>query len=338
MKRIIKKFAGLAMSGGPLFDMVRSVNRRKLLILYYHRVVSRCNISKVCEKDMCVDTGRFDAQMKFLSEHYNVLDEDAVIASIEGRSTLPDNAVWVTFDDGFKDNYVNAYPILCRHGIPATFFVTTGFINRITMYVEDYITYAVENHPEGVLEFELGGAMYRFPLTDEASRGRAVSSMWGMVNDGRHTKRRYLDMLMDVFGFGMDDACNTYMDWAELKDMLGGGQFMGGHTVNHRTLSTMTGEDILDELTASKLEIRERLGVSVKTFAYPKGKKSDFDIDMCAPILRACGFKLGVTTMGGHNDLSRADSAYNLRRLGVSYDDSLDVYKLKLSSGGFWQS
>lgn len=338
MKRTIKMFAGLAMSSGPLFEMVRSVNRRKLLILYYHRVVDRCRMSIVSEKDMCVDTARFDAQMKFLSERYNVLDEDAVIASIEGRRALPDNSVWVTFDDGFKDNYANAYPVLRRYGIPATFFVTTGFINRTTMYVEDYIAFVIENHPGGALEFELDGARHTFPLGDEESRGRALSSMWGKVNDGRHTKMRYLDMLVDAFGLGTDKACNMYMDWAELKAMLGGGQFVGAHTVNHWPLSTMTGKDILSELTASKLEIRERLGVSVKTFAYPKGKKSDFDLDTCTPILRACGFKLSVTTIGGHNDLSRPDSVYNLRRLGVSYDDSLDVYKLKLSSGSFWQA
>jgi len=129
LKTAVKKLVGLVTSCDIGFNLLRFVNKEKLLIIYYHRVVNERELVGVKLKDMCVDISAFEAQMEFLSSRYNMVSEREVISAMKEGEPLRCSA-WVTFDDGYKDNYTNAYPILRKHKIPATFFVTTGLINK----------------------------------------------------------------------------------------------------------------------------------------------------------------------------------------------------------------
>jgi peptidoglycan/xylan/chitin deacetylase (PgdA/CDA1 family) len=338
MKGTVKKYAGMAFSGGAIFDMVRSVNKRKLLILYYHRVVKDNEVEGLWDRNMCVELERFDEQMKFLSERYVPMGEEDIIGCIEDRSNLPEHSVWVTFDDGYKDNYTNAFPVLEKYGIPATFFVTTGYVNKETICVEDYIPYAVAKTSRKELRLPAGGRELVLPLDSGEARSRAVATLWRLVERGGMSLDERHETLVAGLDVPAEDACGVFLDWPDLMEMREAGQSVGAHTVKHIALSSMPDEDILDVMTASKHEIEERLGISVRTFAYPNGKRKDFNLAACAPILKSCGFSLGVTTIGGHNDISDTDGLYNLRRVGISYEDTLGIYKFKIGAGGFWQS
>jgi len=129
MKRFIKNIVSFVMGRGLFFNLFRYMNRNKLLILYYHRIVKKEEASNVKDINMCADIDSFDAQMDFLSKYYTPISEQEIIKAINtGRSIK--YSVWITFDDGYKDNYANAYPILKKYNIPATFFVATGYTNK----------------------------------------------------------------------------------------------------------------------------------------------------------------------------------------------------------------
>ena len=70
----------------------------------------------------------FENQMQYLSNAYNPISLDRMAQHIQNGTPLPSKAIAVTFDDGYQDNYKNAFPILKKHNIPATVFLTTGFI------------------------------------------------------------------------------------------------------------------------------------------------------------------------------------------------------------------
>src|SRR5437867_770420 len=74
-----------------------------------------------------VSPARFDAQMAALHGGYAVLPLDEFEAK-RSAGALPPRAVTVTFDDGYADNLTTAAPLLERHGVPATLFVTTGLV------------------------------------------------------------------------------------------------------------------------------------------------------------------------------------------------------------------
>ena len=95
----------------------------KALIICYHcikdKAYSHLRPTKVAD---------FENQMRFLSKVYNPISLERMAQQIQNGTSLPSKAIAITFDDGYQDNYENAYPILKKYNVPATFFLTTGFI------------------------------------------------------------------------------------------------------------------------------------------------------------------------------------------------------------------
>jgi peptidoglycan/xylan/chitin deacetylase (PgdA/CDA1 family) len=269
MKKNLKKFIGFLLGSNFSFKLFRFINRKKLLILYYHRIVKKDELINVQNINMYIDIGNFYSQMKFLTGYYRPISEEEVAVFIE-TGGLPDYSVWVTFDDGWKDNYTNAFPILKKYNIPATLFVTTGYVNKI--------------------------------VTPKRASGS------------------------DIF-----------MNWQEIKEVAQNGISIGAHTVSHRILSVLSDAEIEREIAESKNEIEQRLGKRIVSFAYPVGKRQHYSLEKCIPVLKKNNFKLAVTTIGGFNTIEPKKEYFNLKRMGLSYEDRLNFFKLKVSLGSFWQ-
>jgi len=96
--------------------------KNKLVILRYH------SISDYRRHEVNVKINRFRQQMGFLAKNFNPISLKESVADLRNNKQLPENAVVVTFDDGYKDNYTNAYPMLKEFSIPAIIFLSAGFI------------------------------------------------------------------------------------------------------------------------------------------------------------------------------------------------------------------
>ena len=104
--------------------------RPRITVLLYHRV------SDDARDNLTVGIEQFDRQMALIRRHCLPLSIEQVLAKGDLlRSDAP--LVAVTFDDGYLDNYVNAVPILMRHGIPAAFFVSTGIVDSDSRFPHD---------------------------------------------------------------------------------------------------------------------------------------------------------------------------------------------------------
>lgn len=109
--------------------LLPSENDVKVLVLNYHMVGSMF-IS------LAIDPKDFDWQMKYLVDHgYHTISPDELYNFLAGKGTLPDRPVLITFDDGYEDNYTNAYPILKKYNLKATIFVVTGFLDKRKGYL-----------------------------------------------------------------------------------------------------------------------------------------------------------------------------------------------------------
>ena len=109
----------------------------KALIICYHCVKDEGNPNLRPAK-----IADFEKQMQYLSKVYNPISLDKMAQHIQDGTSLPSKAIAITFDDGYRDNYENAYPILRKYNIPATFFLTTGFIGtgQIPRWDKEYYT------------------------------------------------------------------------------------------------------------------------------------------------------------------------------------------------------
>ena len=265
IKYIAKKFSGIVLGNYYVFSLAKTINRNKLLILYYHRIIDNSS-QEIFEPDLAVSSSGFDKQMQLLKKKYNCVDEDEIINAIKKKSIFPKNPVWITFDDGYEDNFRVAFPILKKYDLPATIFLTTGYINNT------------------------------------------------------HSYKEYI-----------------FLNWDQIKEMKNSKISFGAHTISHPILSTLSTDIMHEEIKDSKIEIERRLGATVNTFAYPKGKKKYYKINNCKPILKQINIQLAVSTIGGFNKLTDFKSPLNLRRIGISYEDTLGIFKSKLGFGAFWQ-
>lgn len=106
----------------------------KAAILMYHSI-SNCNESVHPYYQICTSPVMFDKQMRFLHENgYQIIDLTALVENMKAGKEVAPQSVVLTFDDGFRDFYTNAFPILQKYGFPATVFLATGFIDEAARF------------------------------------------------------------------------------------------------------------------------------------------------------------------------------------------------------------
>lgn len=148
-----------------------SANGTKVVVLNYHKI-DNMNISlSVLPKD-------FEAQMAYLKENdFHAITPEELYSALSGNTELPENPVLITFDDGYEDNYVNAYPILKKYGFKGTIFVITSFLDK---NMKNYITWdqAAEMDASGIISIQSHTVTHRSmtELSDDQLRRELVDS------------------------------------------------------------------------------------------------------------------------------------------------------------------
>ena len=130
MRRIIKLLGAIVFGNLLSFYIFRYLNRKQIIILGYHNVTNMGEEPDIKNPLIVIDITRFEEQMRFLKRYYNLVDEKEIILALDGKKSLPPYAVWITFDDGLRNNYTNAYPTLRKYKIPATFFIVVSLVRN----------------------------------------------------------------------------------------------------------------------------------------------------------------------------------------------------------------
>ena len=139
----------------------------RLLVLIFHRVLAQPDAMFPGEPDAL----RFDRLMALVARSFQVMTL-AHAASRLVAGTLPSRALAITFDDGYADNHSVALPILQRHGLVATFYVSTGFLNGGRMW-NDSIIETIRRCRSDRLDLSVFG-LGVLPLGDDAQRRAAI--------------------------------------------------------------------------------------------------------------------------------------------------------------------
>ncbi|WP_338769428.1 polysaccharide deacetylase family protein [Massilia sp. METH4] len=274
-----------------LLSLLSPGGRHGLSILIYHRVLP--------EKDPLfpseVDAAEFSAQVGMLKSHFNVLPLlEAVRRSKEG--TLPPRAAAITFDDGYADNAEVALPILRRHGLHATFFVATGFLNGGRMW-NDSVYELVRRAPGGVLDATPLG-LGRHALQTLAERRQAIPALIGQLKYLPMAERqRQVDRLVALAGVALPD--DLMMTTAQVRKLHAAGMGIGAHTVNHPILARLPDAEAREEIAQGKLALEDMIGAPVHLFAYPNGKPGEDYEARHVAMARDLRFEGAVSTSWG---------------------------------------
>lgn len=286
-------------------------------VLGYHRVASE----RVGYREICVAPETLRAHVRHLTTHgYDVLTLAEYTDYLAGRRRLTRDSVLLTFDDGYRDNFTEALPILRAAGVPATVFVVTGAIegpplwwDRVAGAVRALRDAGATSLPGDVALIEPVAAMLADGLTgsDDAAC-TAIGAMIDHLKDLPAEERA--GVLAALEGLAPAHEVDLMMTWAMLEQLRADGIDIGAHTVTHPMLSRLSADDARAEIEGSRHAVHQRLGIEATAFAYPYGKSEMFT-DETVTLVGAAGFSLAFTTENGRDEPGTA--TYRLRRDGM---------------------
>jgi len=267
----------------------------------------------------------FREQMRYLVANFPLMTLEQ-LARGEFPQGEPYSAA-VTFDDGYRDNFVCAFPTLRELQIPATVFLTTGYVDSGELPWYDRVRLAFRLTTRSKLSISgLNGG--QCDLSGARERARLAEQVLSWLRAMPESESgRVLAELFRMLGVPADlNLPNQMLRWDEVRKMANSGVTFGAHTVNHRVLSRIGEAEMRREILESKRAIENRLQKPVLHFAYPFGQPFDFNAQAKA-VVKDSGFKTAVTTVWGLNEPS-ADP-YELRRF-TPWGSGIEAFRLSL--------
>lgn len=273
---------GLALAG--------LARRQRLSILIYHRVMPERDWMRPAEPT----AAEFDWQMQLLARHFNVLPLYQAVGLLRAGQ-LPPRAACVTFDDGFADNATVALPILQRHGLPATVFVASGYLNGGRMW-NDTIVEALRIYDQPELDLaEIG--LPRYDTSSEILRRKAA---YAIIRQGKYLDLARRDDIAACVAARVGQLPGDLMlTSAQLRTLHQQGVEIGGHTVSHPILAQLPVERAREQIQQGKAQLEALIDAPLRVFAYPNGRRETDYTEAHVALVKEAGFEVAVATNWG---------------------------------------
>lgn len=321
---------GVELAG--LNSLSRFWTRRRLLGLCYHSVVSDNSPENDARTRIAVTVSQFDEQLRELRKNWNPVSLTQIRNAVENNIPLPDRAVHVSFDDGYRNNLIYATPALVRYKIPATIFVTTNLIST-----QSRMIWALELHERlselTDSEIEIGGQTYQLPPPESPSRTALALDLLNCVKRLSASER---DLLLQKLRTRAEldltpswkKELYEFLNWDEIRLLRGQGIEIGAHTLSHPVLSSLDLAELNRELVESKKCIERELGEECNVLAYPFGSVYDFSDEVIETAKRA-GFKLAFTLQEQRNKVEL--DPMKIHRICINREHSIDSFRVLIS-------
>ena len=329
MNKLDVAAAGLRWSGvGPLLRATPVW--QGVLVLNYHRIGNPA--------DTLLDSDLFSAsqdalneQVAFLKRHFDVITPpDLKMVRERGRG----RHVMITFDDGYRDNFELALPVLKAHGAPATFFICTGYIDDPKLPWWDEIAWMLRS---STIESIAHGDWLPHGVQPGIENRAAIRIALARYKELPGDKTAgYLDFLRSATGADASvvNGSELWMTWEMIRDLQRAGMTIGAHTVSHQLLGKLSEAEQEAEIVGSRDRIAAQIGIVPRAFAYPVGSRSAFT-ETTKRLLRKHGFESAFSFYGGFQRFDPFDP-YDVRRAHVGYSGAQPVFEAMTTLPGLF--
>jgi peptidoglycan/xylan/chitin deacetylase (PgdA/CDA1 family) len=326
-----RAYARLLFHSG-LHALVDRVMPRRLTILAGHCVTAECNTTLA--KDMKIGAEKLARILRWLGRHYELTtvgDGFSRLRRPGGRSMVA-----LSMDDGYRDNKSHLLPLLRDAASPATIYLESRPLDerRVNWSHKYFFVLDRIGPDEFVRRFAArSGDARTNDLLGALPRKRSYDIKRVLKYDAAAAERnRVVDALFAEVGGDERALCEElYLTWDDARELVAAGIELGGHTVSHEILSRLDRRAAEREVSGSRSALKRALAVESASFAYPFGRRWDYNTD-AKEAVRAAGFASAVTTHAGTNVAS--SDPYELKRIMIDEDAELFLIATE-ACGGF---
>ena len=291
-------------------DYFINKSKPKPVIMFYHGVSK----NHTGPDDKHINYKIFRNQLVSLKKYFKFIKVDNLPEIIAGVNS-EEPYLSVTFDDGYKNNIDVAAEILNDLNIPATFFISTGYIGKKRWMWTDLLEYSINNTKQDIfVQDDLG---LKVSLGSDEKKYEAIKSIKRVMkkNDFNKIDSLIKNISLEILDGDIPDPFGDYefMSWEDVKSLNNSGFDIGAHTVNHPILSNIDISQAENEINDSRKTIIDRLGECSNIFCYPNGKKYDYNPD----VIKVCEKMFSAALTTNYGSVS-GENLYELNRVGIS--------------------
>ena len=329
----IKKIFKKALLSIHFHQLLKFLNRRKVVLLTYHGFYDEDKKSGLeLLSNRWTDIEFFKKQILYLSKNYNIISLDNLINHyIEGTS-IPQNSVVITMDDGYKSNFNLAYPYLEELGCHFTIFLSTEFIENNKFNWSERVEYAIWYSKGDSLSIMIDNVETTYSI--KSSEQKIYVSKYikqFLQTASQHVRETVLSEIElhtgSVLEFKTAPELMLPLSWDEVVRMSKSNlAIFGSHTVSHPNLTTCSIPDIKNELLVSRNIIQTRTNNLCEYFCYPGGAYNK----IVKNVVEECGYKCALA-VGESFEIMGVTDLYEIKRKSVGRNMTEGDFKFKLS-------
>ncbi len=329
MKRFIKEFIGFFLfyfGISKYYHTFSAKHSQSFIALVYHQVADDSVFpNPYLEISGATRLSLFKKQVKFLIKHYKIISLEELLGHLESDEKLPENPVLLTFDDGYRNVYDLAFPLLKRYDLPAVIFCTGEELNGRHLWCDKLLELILKTR---VPSFKDTNGYWN--LTSLRDRIRFYHGLLSILKKATPNElHEEIIKISETLRVDHHNSSERYLTRDQIREMLQQNVSFGGHSMTHPLLGIMEDRHQLEwEIGRSVSLLEEVTSRKCLSFAYPFGDEKSYS-KICKQILKEVGIKLAFTTMRGSN--SPGCDYYRLRRFIVQRDS---YYYLRLQLSG----
>jgi peptidoglycan/xylan/chitin deacetylase (PgdA/CDA1 family) len=275
--------------------VLRSWHRREFGVLTFHSFSERdrTNVEAICAH---------------IARRFEPVSLSAIVDALDGLKTLPDNAVAITVDDGYRSFLLHGHPIFRRHRIPVTLYAVAGFSDGRLWLWPDRIEFGLQHTTRSSIRMKLAdGEPLELALRTPEQRVDAIRRLTEALKVVSNDRRvAFLAGLGSLCGVDIPPSPPSgyeAMSWVDLRAVASEGVEIGCHSDTHQILSRISNPlELESEIRGAKEKMEERLGFEVRHFSYPNGGAVDVS-EAAVRCVRDAGFASAVSTTCGLNTM-----------------------------------
>jgi peptidoglycan/xylan/chitin deacetylase (PgdA/CDA1 family) len=285
---------------------------RQLAILRYHAICGSEGYS-YADPAICITPASFEEHVAYLTRAYAVVRLEDAVRALADEKPLPPNAVAITFDDGYADNFAAART-LAKYGASATFYLTAGCLAGGEPFWPAELRHLLREIRDERITVRAGATAIEIDLISDQAREAALRRLTKLFKSHPIPVRD--DMRQQLRDRARTtDLPRIMLTWDEVREMHAMGMTIGSHTMTHPNLPSAGLDAARDELVRSRQRLEHELGCAVTMFSYPNGGAEQYMTGELSQVVRETSYTAAVTSRnafaGRHSDL------YALERIEV---------------------